>query len=106
MAFAKEKKKLEKLSEKTIGLQHFDSRNLEIITDIFDQYSHTARILKNKEADLFNELYLNELQQTKEHKKTLKLAEESDDRQTIFLTYKEALINAITKTIQAINKTT
>jgi len=105
MGFAKERKRLEKLSEKTVALQHFDSKNAEIITDIFDQYSHTIRILKNKNIDLFNELYLHELQQTKEHKKTLKLAEDSDDRETLFLKYKEALLNAINKTIDVTNKT-
>lgn len=105
MGFAKERKKLEKLSEKTTGLLHFDSRNQEIITDIFDQYSHTTRILKNKDNESFNDLYLNELQQTKAHKNLLKLAEEGDDKQTIFVNYKESLLQAITKTIEAINAT-
>lgn len=100
MGYAKERKKLEKLSEKTIELQHFDSANLAIITDIFEQYSHTIRILKNKDTETFNSLYLNELQAVKTAKTALKLSEEVD-RQIHFMAYKEVLLDAITKTIKA-----
>ncbi len=101
MGFAKERKKLEKLSEKTTGLQHYDDKSLAVITDIFEQYSHTVRILKNKNAEAFHDLYLNELQQVKACKRSLKLAEEEEDRQANFITYKETLLDALTKTIQA-----
>lgn len=100
MGYAKERKKLEKLSEKTNELQHFDSVNLAVITDIFEQYSHTVRILKNKDTATFNDLYLNELQAVKASKTTLKLSDEVD-RQIHFIAYKEVLLDAITKTIQA-----
>lgn len=101
MGFAKERKKLEKLSEKTTGLQHYDGESLAVITDIFEQYSHTVRILKNKNPEAFNHLYLNELQLVKECKRSLKLAEEEEDREANFIKYKEALLDALTKTIQA-----
>lgn len=104
MAYAKERKKLEKLSEKITGLQNYDGKSLTIITDIYDQYSHTARILKNKDAEIFNELYLNELQQVKECKRLLKVGEE-EDRQVNFVSYKETLSDALAKTIQAIKET-
>ncbi|UIR54803.1 hypothetical protein LZQ00_10995 [Sphingobacterium sp. SRCM116780] len=102
MGYAKERKKLEKLSEKTIGLQHYDAANLAIITDIFEQYSHTIRILKNKDTVTFNGLYLDELQVVKTCKTALKLAEE-EDRQIQFIAYQKSLLDAITKTIQATN---
>ena len=103
MGFTKERKKLEKLSEKVTGLKEYDAKNLVIITDIYEQYSHTARILKNKEPDAFNDLYLNELQQVKECKRRLKLIEEEENKAVNFIKYKDALINALTKTIQTAN---
>lgn len=104
MGYAKERKKLEKLSEKITGLGHYDGKNLEIITDLFEQYSHTIRILKNKDPEHFNELYLNELQEIKEQKKALKLTTDEGERDSLFLTYKESLSNALTKTIQVISE--
>lgn len=104
MAYTKERKKLEKLSEKITGLQNYDDKSLTIITDIYEQYSHTVRILKNKDAETFNELYLNELQQVKECKRVLKVGEE-EDRQVNFIKYKENLLDALEKTIQAANDT-
>ena len=101
MGFAKERKKLEKLSEKTTGLQQYDGQSLAVITDIFEQYSHTVRILKNKNKEAFNDLYLNELQQVKACRRSLKLAEEEADRQASFIKYKETLLDALTKTIRA-----
>ena len=101
MGFAKERKKLEKLSEKTTSLQHYDGESLAVITDIFEQYSHTVRILKNKNHEAFNDLYLNELQLVKQCKRSLKLAEEEEGREANFITYKEVLLDALTKTIQA-----
>ena len=100
MGYSKERKKLEKLSEKISKLQQYDAKNLVVITDIYEQYSHTARILKNKEPDAFNELYLNELQQVKECKRKLKLVEESENIEVNFVKYKDTLINALSKTIE------
>lgn len=100
MGYTKERKKLEKLSEKIIGLQHYDSISLATITDIYEQYSHTVRILKNKDIDTFNSLYLNELQLVKECIRTLKVGEE-EDRQVNFVNYKETLQDAILKTVKA-----
>ncbi|PRD56863.1 hypothetical protein [Sphingobacterium gobiense] len=104
MAYTKERKKLEKLLEKIAGLQNYDDKSLTTITDIYDQYSHTVRILKNKDAETFSELYLNELQQVKEFKRLLKVGEE-EDRQVNFINYKTALSDALKKTIQAANST-
>src|SRR5690606_34347509 len=102
MAYTKERKKLEKLSEKITGLQNYDSKGLAVITEVYEEYSHTVRILKNKATESFNDLYLKELQQVKEYRKALKLAEEDESRQANFLKYKETLSDAVTKTIQAI----
>ena len=104
MGWTKERKKLEKLSEKITPLQNYDGQNLTIITDIFEQYSHTVRILKNKATDIFNDLYLNELQEVKLCKKTLKDGQE-EDRQLNFTNYKETLSAALIKTIQVIKST-
>ena len=103
MGYTKERKKLEKLSEKISKLQQYDAKNLVVITDIYEQYSHTARILKNKVPETFNELYLNELQQVKECKRKLKSVEEEENKAVNFSTYKDALIDALTKTIEAAN---
>lgn len=103
MGFTKERKKLEKLSEKITGLKQYDAKSLATITDCYEQYSHTARILKNKEPDAFNELYLNELQQVKVCKRNLKLAEEAEILEVSFKQYKAVLIDALIKTIQVAN---
>lgn len=104
MAYAKERKRLEKLSEKITDLQNYDDKSLTVITHIYEQYSHTIRILKNKDAETFNDLYLKELQQVKELKRLLKVGE-GEDRQVNFINYKTALSDALKKTIQAANST-
>ncbi|TCC96804.1 hypothetical protein [Pedobacter psychroterrae] len=100
MGYAKERGKLEKLSAKITGLTIYDDKSLAVITDIYEQYSHTIRILKNKDADTFMELYQNELQQVKELKKALKLSEHDEDRQLNFIKYKDGLSDVLVKTIQ------
>lgn len=98
MGYAKERGKLEKLSTKVSGLKNYDDKSLAIITDIFEQYSHTVRILKNKNPEAFNELYQNELQQVKLVKKSLKLSEEAD-RQDNFIRYRDSLLAALNTAI-------
>jgi hypothetical protein len=90
MGFAKERGKLEKLSQKVSGLTNFDEKSLAIITDIYEQYSHTVRILKNKNPDTFNEVYQTDLAQMKLVKNSLKVSEEGD-RQDNFIKFRDAL---------------
>jgi hypothetical protein len=101
MGYAKERGKLEKLSTKVKGLTNYDDKSLANITDIYEQYSHTVRILKNKNPDTFNEVYQHELPQVKLAKNSLKVSEEAD-RQNNFDKYRDtlsaALISAITLT--------
>jgi hypothetical protein len=101
MGYAKERGKLEKLSTKVKGLTNYDDKSLAVITDIYEQYSHTVRILKNKNPETFTAVYQQELPQVKLAKNTLKVSEEAD-RQDNFDKYKDtlstALINAITLT--------
>ena len=103
MGYAKERGKLEKLSTKVGGLTNYDDKSLTIITDIFEQYSHSIRILKNKNPEAFNQIYENELQQVKLVRRLLKLSEEAN-RQDSFINYRDALLaalnNAITVTKQ------
>lgn len=101
MGYAKERGKLEKLSAKMTALTGYDDKNLKVITDVYEQYSHTVRILKNKDSDSFNALYENDLQQIKECKRSLKLSEEDEVRQAVFVKYKDTLLVAIEKTIEA-----
>lgn len=100
MGYAKERGKLEKLLEKVTGLHAHDDKSLTVITDIFDQYSHTVRILKNKNEALFMALYQEDLAAVKASKKVLKESVYGDDLQTIFLKYRDTLAAAIEKTIQ------
>jgi hypothetical protein len=57
MAYAKERGKFETLLTKVNGLQNYDDKSLTIINDIFEQYSHSVRILKNKNPEAFNGLF-------------------------------------------------
>jgi dsDNA-binding SOS-regulon protein len=105
MGYAKERGKFEKLTTKVSGLKNYDDKSLTIITDIFEQYSHSVRILKNKNPEAFNELYQNELQQVKLNKKSLTLSEEAD-RQDHFIKYRDSLLAALNNAITAIKETT
>ena len=98
MGYAKERAKLEKLSTKVSGLTLYDDKSLAIITDIYEQYSHTIRILKNKNPDTFNELYQKNLPQVKLDKNSLKVSEEGD-RQDNFLKYRDSLSAALNSAI-------
>lgn len=104
MGYAKERGKLEKLSTKVSALTIYDDKSLAIITDIYEQYSHTIRILKNKNPDIFTEAYEKDLPQVKLVRNSLKLSEEAD-RQDDFVKFKDglsaALNNAITLTKEA-----
>lgn len=105
MGYAKERGKLEKLLTKTAGINVYDEKSLTVLVDIYEQYSHTVRILKNKEPELFLDLYTNELQQIKESKKTLKESDSDETRQTNFTAYKDSISHALDKTIKTTNET-
>ncbi|MET4082178.1 hypothetical protein ABIB40_002134 [Pedobacter sp. UYP30] len=94
MGYAKERGKLEILAKKVGGLTIYDDKSLKIITDVFEQYSHSIRILKNKNPETFNEAYQNELQQVKAVKRALKISEEAD-RQDNFIKYRDSLLAAL-----------
>jgi len=104
MGYAKERGKLEKLSAKVVGLDIFNEKNLAVLNDSHEKYSHTVRILKNKEPDAFTELYQKELQEVKEGKKAVKESETDEARQLSFVQYKDSIINALEKTIEATKK--
>jgi hypothetical protein len=98
MGYAKERGKLEKLSTKVSGLTNYDDKSLTIITDIYEQYSHTVRILKNKNPETFNEVYQNELPQVKLVRNSLKVSEEGD-RQDNFIQFRDSLSAALNSAI-------
>lgn len=101
MGYAKERGKLEKLSAKTASINIYDEKSLAILIDIHEQYSHTVRILKNKEPETFGELHKNELQEVKDGKKALRESDSEETRQANFVLYKDAIQHALEKTIKA-----
>lgn len=101
MGYAKERGKLEKLLVKVVGIKNYDEKNLAILVDSHEKYSHTVRILKNKEPDTFIDLYNNELQAIKEGRKSLKESDTDETRDSSFVAYKDSIIDALEKTIQA-----
>ncbi|WP_017258068.1 hypothetical protein [Pedobacter arcticus] len=103
MGYAKERGKLEKLATKVSALKNYDDKSLTVITDIFEQYSHSVRILKNKNPEAFTGLYQNELEQVKIVKRALKLSEEAD-REANFVKYKEALLRALNSAVKVTNE--
>jgi hypothetical protein len=98
MGYAKERGKLEKLSTKVSALTVYDDKSLAIITDIYEQYSHTIRILKNKNPDTFTEAYEKDLPQVKLVRNSLKVSEEAN-RQEDFIKFKDALSAALNSAI-------
>ncbi|WP_316820408.1 hypothetical protein [Pedobacter gandavensis] len=105
MGYAKERGKLEKLSGKIVGLDVYNEKNFAILVDCHENYSHTIRILKNKESELFMELYTNELQEVKDARKAVKESETDDARQANFLQYRDTLVRVMDKTIEVTKQT-
>ncbi|MGV8878098.1 MAG: hypothetical protein ACOH2A_03600 [Sphingobacteriaceae bacterium] len=105
MGYAKERGKLEKLLLKISDLTISDHKNLLVLHESHDDYSHVIRILKNKNPDTFGDLYRNELQEIKEFRKSIKQIDLADDLDKHFNIYKNSIINALEKTIKVTNET-
>jgi hypothetical protein len=101
MGYAKERGKLEQLSTKIKTINTYDEKSLAILVDVHEKYSHTVRILKNKDPETFEEINKVELQAVKDARKALKETESDEAKQSNFLVYKDALVTALEKTIQA-----
>lgn len=104
MGYAKERGKFEKLAAKVDALKEYDTKNLTTITDVFEQYSHSIRILKNKNPEAFTELYKTDLEQIKLVRKALKESEEAN-RQESFISYRDALSSALNRAITVTKET-
>jgi hypothetical protein len=100
MGYAKERGKLEKLLEKIAGINIVDEKSLVVLIDSHEKYSHTIRILKNKNPDAFIELYKNELQEIKEAKIAVKESNSEEARQDNCIAYKDSIVRALEKTIK------
>lgn len=101
MGYAKERGKLEKLSAQIVGLDNYNEKSFAILIDGQEKYSHTLRILKNKNPEIFIDLYNNELQAIKEGRKSVKESDTDAVRQDNFILYKDSILGALIKTIQA-----
>ena len=104
MGYAKERGKLEKLLVRVTGISTYDEKSLANLVDTHEKYSHTVRILKNKEPETFGELYTNELQEVKEGRKSVKESDSDEARQSNFTIYKDTILKALQKTIKATNE--
>src|SRR5690606_39091742 len=100
MGYAKERGKLEKLLSGIASINTVNEKNLAVLVDGHEKYSHTVRILKNKNPDAFMELYKNELQDIKDAKIAVKESDSDEARQDTFLAYKESIVKALEKTIK------
>lgn len=100
MGYAKERGKLEKLLAKIASVSIVDEKNLAMLIDSHEKYSHTVRILKNKNPDAFMELYNNELQEIKEAKKTIRENDSEEAREGNFIAYRDSIVRALEKTIK------
>jgi N-acetyl-gamma-glutamylphosphate reductase len=99
MGYAKERGKLEKLLVTLSGITGYNEKSLAVLVDTHEKYSHTVRILKNKEPEAFTDQYTNELQSVKDARKTLKESETDEAKQESFTAYKDVIVNALQKTI-------
>ncbi|RZM26738.1 MAG: hypothetical protein EOO88_15910 [Pedobacter sp.] len=101
MGYAKERGKIEQLSMKIAAIDTYNEKNFAILIDVQEKYSHTVRILKNKEPETFASLYENELQAIKQGRKAVKESETDELRQSTFSIYKNILVDACAKTVEA-----
>ena len=100
MGYAKERGKLEKLLTKTAAIDIYNEKNLAILVDSHEKYSHTVRILKNKEPETFEELYKTDLEKVKEGRKAVKESDSDEARQSSFTSYKEIIVQSIENAIK------
>jgi|SRR5690606_25758597 len=100
MGYAKERGKLEKLLSGIAGVSTVNEKSLATLVDGHEKYSHTVRILKNKNPDAFMELYKNELQDIKDAKIAVKESVSEEARQDNFVAYKDSIMKALEKTIK------
>ena len=105
MGYAKERGKLEKLSTKVSTIKNYDDKSLASITDIYEQYSHSVRILKNKNTTAFSGLYQTDLEEVKLAKRALKESEEAE-REDNFSNYKKVLLDALKNAIKTTKEAT
>ncbi|RZL45195.1 MAG: hypothetical protein EOP00_17975 [Pedobacter sp.] len=101
MGYTKERVKLEKLLVKLKPVSNYDEKSLSLLFLTHEQYSHTVRILKNKEPEVFTAHYTDELQAVKSSKNLLKESETADLKQQNFTAYKDVITKALQKTIDA-----
>ena len=95
MGYAKERGKLEQLLTKIKSVSTYDDKNLTILVDAHEKYSHTVRILKNKEPEMFEPFSKVELQDVKDARKALKESETDELKQSNFELYKAAIVTAL-----------
>jgi len=100
MGYAKERGKLEQLFVKINSLSSYNEKNLAVLQDAHDKFSHTLRILKNKHPEAFMSLYQNELEEVKAGKKVLKEADGDDALGVAFVSYRDIVVKALEKTIK------
>jgi hypothetical protein len=100
MGYAKERGKLEQLLTKIKSVSTYDDKNLTILVDAHEKYSHTVRILKNKEPEMFEPFSKVELQDVKDARKALKESETDELKRSNFELYKAAIVTALEKTVQ------
>ncbi|SMC94659.1 hypothetical protein [Pedobacter nyackensis] len=105
MGYAKERGKLEKLVAKVADINTFNEKSLATLIDTHEKYSHTVRILKNKEPEIFGDLYKNELEEVKAGKKSVKESDSDEARQNNFTVYKDVMLKALEKTINTTKET-
>ncbi|RZK52857.1 MAG: hypothetical protein EOO91_18655 [Pedobacter sp.] len=101
MGYTKERVKLEKLLAKLNGVSIYIEKSLDVLLHTHEEYSHTIRILKNKEPEVFTSHYIEELQAIKLAKKTLKESDTDLAKEENFNAYKEVMTTALKKTINA-----
>lgn len=104
MGYAKERGKFEKLAAKVNAISIYDDKSLAVIADIYEQYSHSVRILKNKNPEVFTALYQTDLEQVKAIRKTFRESE-AGERAVHFTQYKETLNSALNTAIAATKET-
>lgn len=101
MGYTKERVKLEKLLKKLSGVSFYIEKSIDLLINTHEEYSHTIRILKNKEPEVFTSHYTDELQAIKLAKKSLKESDTDLAKEQNFNAYKEVIITALQKTIGA-----
>ncbi|WP_158799299.1 hypothetical protein [Pedobacter sp. L105] len=103
MVYNKEKIKLKNILNSTLSLDTFEEEQMEVLNEIFREYSTIINFLYKKHPNVFANQYKRDLQEIKENKMFTKKSYSDAARIQNFVVYKDSVAQAIESTLEYLN---